>query len=58
MEHFRERMHRLILGSELHILFPEHVDIDMMPPEEWGRKKAELAAISVDFLRRARTIKR
>lgn len=47
-----ENAHRLISGSELHVLFPQHVDIDMVPPEEWGKKEAELAAIFVDFLER------
>ena len=53
-----ESVHRLIPDSELHVLFPEHVDIDMVPPEAWGKKEAELAAIFVDFLGRARTINR
>ena len=47
-----ERVHRLIPGSELHLLFPEQVDIDMVPPEVWGTKETELAAIFVDFLAR------
>ncbi len=51
-----ERVHRLIPGSELHLLFPEHVDIDMVPPEEWSKKETGLAAIFVDFM--ARRIKR
>jgi pimeloyl-ACP methyl ester carboxylesterase len=47
-----ENLHRLMRASELHILFPEHVDVDMVPPEVWKTKEAEQAAIFLDFLRR------
>lgn len=50
-----ETVHRLVRGSELHILFPEHVDVDMVPPEEWAGKEADLAGIFTRFLGRART---
>lgn len=50
-----ESVHRLVPGSELHILFPDHVDIDMVPPEQWSTKEAELASIFIGFLGRART---
>jgi pimeloyl-ACP methyl ester carboxylesterase len=48
-----ENLHRIMPNSELHILYPEHVDVDMVPPEEWNRKEAELAAIFVDFMKGA-----
>lgn len=47
-----ESLHRLMSNSELHILYPEHVDVDMVPPEEWNRKEADQAAIFVDFMKR------
>ena len=48
-----ERAHRMIAGSELHDLFPGDLDVDLVPPEDWAVKEAELAAIFTDFLRRA-----
>ena len=45
-------LHRIMAGSELHILFSEHVDVDLVPPEEWNTKEAEQAAIFLDFLQR------
>lgn len=47
-----ENLHRIMTGSELHILFPGHVDVDLVPPEEWNTKEAEQAAIFLDFLKR------
>lgn len=47
-----ENLHRILPRSELHVLFPEHVDVDMLPPEVWRSRDAELAAIFVDFMRR------
>ncbi len=47
-----ETLHRLLRGSELHILFPGQADVDVVPPEEWSAREAEQAAIFVDFLKR------
>jgi pimeloyl-ACP methyl ester carboxylesterase len=47
-----ETLHRLLPESELNVLFPQHVDVDMVPPEEWAVKEDEMAALFVDFLRR------
>lgn len=45
--------HQLIPNSELHDLFPEgDVDSDLVPPEEWLAKDAELAQTFVSFLER------
>jgi pimeloyl-ACP methyl ester carboxylesterase len=46
--------HRLIPGSELHELFTEQQDIDIVPMEEWHAKTGEHVRILTDFLRRAR----
>jgi pimeloyl-ACP methyl ester carboxylesterase len=46
--------HDLIAGSELHYLFTQQVDIDLVPPEEWKAKTQEHVDILLDFLRRQR----
>jgi pimeloyl-ACP methyl ester carboxylesterase len=48
-----ENAHRLIPNSELHDLFPGDVDSDLVPPEEWQAKDAEMADVFVKFLQRA-----
>jgi pimeloyl-ACP methyl ester carboxylesterase len=48
-----ETAHRMIAGSELHDLFPGDLDVDLVPPEDWSIKEAEMAAIFADFLKRA-----
>jgi pimeloyl-ACP methyl ester carboxylesterase len=47
-----ESAHRLIANSELHDLFPGDVDIDLVPPEDWQAKDAEMADVFVKFLQR------
>lgn len=47
-----ENLQRLMPDSELHILYPEHVDADMVPPEEWNRKEDVMASIFLDFMKR------
>lgn len=48
-----ENLHRIMAGSELHMLFPEHIDVDVVPPEDWAVKETEMAAILLGFLKRA-----
>src|SRR2546430_422591 len=48
-----ETAHRMIAGSELYDLFPGDLDVDLVPPEDWAPKEAEMAAVFVDFLSRA-----
>jgi pimeloyl-ACP methyl ester carboxylesterase len=48
-----EAAHRMIRGSELVDLFPGDLDVDLVPPEDWTRKDAEMAAVFADFLKRA-----
>ena len=43
----------MIAGSELHDLFPRDLDVDLVPPEDWAHKEAEMAAVFADFLKRA-----
>jgi pimeloyl-ACP methyl ester carboxylesterase len=46
--------HELIPNSELHYLFGEQQDVDVVPPEEWRAKTQEHVDILLDFLRRQR----
>jgi pimeloyl-ACP methyl ester carboxylesterase len=48
-----DNAHRLIANSELHDLFPGDVDMDLVPPEDWQAKDAEMAEVFVQFLQRA-----
>src|SRR5436190_6729497 len=48
-----ETAHRMIAGSELYDLFPGDLDVDLVPPEDWAPKEPEMAAVFVDFLKRA-----
>src|SRR5438093_7414625 len=48
-----ETAHRMIAGSELVDLFPGDLDVDLVPPEDWTPKEPEMAAMFVDFLKRA-----
>ena len=47
-----ERAQKLIPGSELYLLFPEHQDIDIVPPQEWEFKDDELAGVFTNFIQR------
>ncbi len=47
-----EALHRLMPDAQLTVLFPDHVDVDMVPPEEWAVKEADMAAAFVDFMRK------
>lgn len=48
-----ENLHRILPDSKLHVLFPEHVDIDVVPSEEWQTRDPELAAIFIRFMHEA-----
>lgn len=50
-----ERAQKLIPGSELYVLFPEHQDIDIVPPQEWEFKDGELADVFASFIKRHST---
>lgn len=47
-----ENLQRLMPNSELHILYPEHVDVDMVPAEEWNKKEDVMASIYLEFMQR------
>lgn len=44
---------RLLPRCELHQLYDRDEDVDVVPPEEWQKKDAEMAAIFTTFLSRA-----
>lgn len=48
-----ENLGRLLLKSEVHILFPKHYDEPLSPREEWDEKAGEMAALFGDFMKRA-----
>ncbi len=52
-----EAAHWMIPQSELFDLFPGDLDVDLVPPEDWAHKEAEIAAIFTDFLRRRAQLK-
>jgi hypothetical protein len=47
----------MIPQSELFDLFPGDLDVDLVPPEDWAHKEAEMAAVFTDFLRRRTQLK-
>jgi pimeloyl-ACP methyl ester carboxylesterase len=42
----------LLPDSELHVLFPENLDVDVVTPEEWAKTDDRTSAIFVKFLKR------
>jgi hypothetical protein len=42
----------MIVGSELHDLFPGDLDIDLVPQEDWAPREADMAQVFADFLAR------
>lgn len=49
-----EALASLMPAAEVNVLYPDHVDADMVPPEAWAAKEPEQAALFVEFLERAR----
>lgn len=47
-----EALARLLPDAELGILFPEHLDVDVVPAEDWALRENEMAAMLLAFLRR------
>lgn len=47
-----ETLQRLLPDSELHVLYPDHQDVDMVPPAEWDQRLPEQAAVFLDFMKR------
>jgi pimeloyl-ACP methyl ester carboxylesterase len=46
-----EGLARLLPGAALNILFAEHLDVDVVPPEDWAAKETEMAAMLLAFLK-------
>lgn len=47
-----ETLARLLPDATLNILFAEHLDVDVVPPEAWAVKEQEMAAMLLAFLKR------
>lgn len=47
-----EALARLLPDATLNILFAEHQDVDVVPPEEWAAQEAEMAGMLLAFLKR------
>lgn len=47
-----EKLSRLLPDAELNILFAEHLDVDVVPAEDWAVKENEMAAMLLAFLKR------
>mgnify|MGYP006947649666 FL=1 len=45
-----ETLARLLPDSTLNILFAEHQDVDVVPPESWAIKEKEMATMLLAFL--------
>jgi len=45
-----ETLARLLPDATLNILFAEHLDVDVVPPEAWAVKEKEMAAMLLAFL--------
>jgi pimeloyl-ACP methyl ester carboxylesterase len=45
-----ETLARLLPDATLNILFAEHLDVDVVPPESWAVKEKEMAAMLLAFL--------
>ena len=48
-----ENAHHIMKGSELYVLFPEHQNVDIVPPQDWEVKDDELAGVFVKFMKKA-----
>ncbi len=47
-----ETLARLLPDATLNILFAEHLNVDVVPPEAWAVKEQEMAAMLLGFLNR------
>ncbi len=47
-----EKLAGLLPDAELNILFADHLDVDVVPAEDWAVKESEMAAMLLAFLER------
>lgn len=47
-----ETLAHLLPDATLNILFAEHLDVDVVPPEDWATREAEMADMLLAFLKR------
>ena len=48
--YYRSQLSGSTPDATLNILFAEHLDVDVVPPEDWASKKQEMAALLLVFL--------
>jgi pimeloyl-ACP methyl ester carboxylesterase len=48
-----ENLGRLMTDAEVHPLITQHYDLDVAPRAEWDAREADLAAIFLDYMKRA-----
>lgn len=46
-----EELAKLLPDATLNILFAEHQDVDVVPPEDWSAKEADMAGMLLAFLK-------
>ena len=46
-----ETLARLLPDATLNSLFADHQDVDVVPPEDWDAKEAEMAGMLLAFLK-------
>jgi pimeloyl-ACP methyl ester carboxylesterase len=47
-----EHLNRILKDSEIHVMYPEHADVDLIPGDQWIPREGEMAAIFTGFLKR------
>jgi len=45
-----ERLGRILPNAQVHVLFPDHYDMDLSPREEWDEKAPEMARLFSEFM--------
>jgi flavorubredoxin len=41
---------QILPNAQVHILFPNHYDMDLSPREEWDEKAPEMARLFAEFM--------
>lgn len=49
-----ENLARILPKGEVHIFFPEHLDVELGPREPWDQRSGEMAKLWDEFLKRAK----
>lgn len=49
-----EQLGHILPNAQVHVLFPQHYDMDLSPREEWDDKAPEMAKLFADFINATR----